>query len=114
MQVAVEVRVEPKPRAHRPKVFGRRNCHAPKDEPRAPIFDSGFEQWVPGEPAPCLQFKANAFFVTDHRDQIAWAAAAQHSDQLRQQTRCKGLSPNIQIDVGSHRNGFYSSETTWR
>jgi hypothetical protein len=114
MQVAVEVRVEPKPRAHWPNVFGHRNGSAPKDEPRAPVFDSGFEQWVPGKPAPCLQFKSKAFFVTDNRDQIARAAAAQHSDQLRQQTRCKGLWPNIQIDVSSHRNGFYSSETTWR
>ena len=105
MQVAVEIRVEPKPRAHRPIVFGQhRNSPAPEDPPRAPVFDRGFEQWIPGEPAPRFQFRANAFFVTDHRDQIARVAAAQHSDQLWQQARRKGLSPNIEIDVSSHRN----------
>src|SRR5713101_8679874 len=104
MQVTVEIRVEPKPRAHRPIVFGHRNSPAPKDEPRAPVFDGAFEQWIPGEPAPCFQFRANALFVTDNRDQIAWVAAAQHSEQLWQQTRREGLSPNIQIDVDSHHN----------
>ena len=41
------------------------------------VLDRRLEQWVPGEPAPCFQFKANAFFVSNNRDQIAWAAAAQ-------------------------------------
>src|SRR5260370_3951842 len=104
MQVTVEVRVEPKPRTHRRIVFRRRNSPAPKDEPRAPIFQTGFEQWVPGEPAPRFQFRANTFFITDDRDQIARVTAAQHSDQLWQQTRREGLSPNIQIDVDSHHN----------
>src|SRR5260370_33370168 len=104
MQVAVEVRVEPKPRTERTIVFGRRNCPAPKDEPRAPILDRRFEQWVPRKPAPRLQFRADAFFITDNRDQIAWVAAAHHSDQLWQQTRRESLAPTIQIDVSSHHN----------
>jgi hypothetical protein len=112
MQVAVEVRVEPKPRAHGPIVFGHRNGPAPKDEPRAPVFDRRFEQWVSGEPTPCFQFKAKAFVVTDNRNQVAWVALSQHSDQLRQQTGREGLSPDIQIHIGSHRNEFYSSEST--
>jgi hypothetical protein len=104
MQVTVKIRIEPKPRAHRPIVYGPRNSPAPKDEPQAPVFDRRFDQWVPGESAPCFQFKGNAFFITDNRDQIARVAAAQHTDQLRQQAGRKGLSPNIEIDVGSHRN----------
>jgi len=106
MQVTVEVRVKPKPRTHRPIVVGRRHCPAPKDEPLAPILDGRFEQWIAGEPAPCFQFGANVFPVTDNRDQIARVAAAQHSDQLWQQARRKDLLPNIEIEVGSHRNEF--------
>ncbi len=104
MQVTIEVRVEPKPRTHRPIVFRRRNGPAPKDGPHAPVFNCRFEQWVPGEPAPYFQFRAEALFVANNRDQIARVAAAQHCDQLWQQTRRKGLSSNIQIDVSSHHS----------
>jgi hypothetical protein len=71
MQVTVEIRVEPKPRTHRPIVFGQRNSTAPKDEPHAPVFDRRFEQWISGEAAPCFQFSANVFTIADNRDQIA-------------------------------------------
>jgi hypothetical protein len=47
---------------------------------------------------------ANTFFVTDNRDQIARPAAAQGSNQLRQEAGCEGLSSDIQIDVSRHRN----------
>jgi hypothetical protein len=43
-----------------------------------------------------------ALLVTHYRDQVAGPAAAQHSDQLRQQTGGNRLSPNIQIDVRLH------------
>ncbi len=55
---------------------------------------------------------SNALVVTDKRDQIARPAAAQHSDQLRQQARRESLSPNIQLEVSPHRNAlFYRSES---
>jgi len=103
-QVAVEIRVEPKPRAHRPIIFGRqRNRTAPEDPTRATLLQGGFQQWIPGEAAPRFQLRANAFFVTDNRDQITRAAATERGDQLGQQTRCKRLSPNIEIDVSFHQ-----------
>jgi hypothetical protein len=87
MQVTVEIRIEPKPRAHGPIVCGRcRKSSAPEDPPRAAIFNGGFEQRVSGESAPGLQLRANAFFVTENRDQIAGAASAQDLDQLQQET----------------------------
>src|SRR5437879_5004201 len=109
MQVTVEIGVEPKPRAYRPIVFCRsprrhRNSPAPEDPPRAAFFDRSLQQWISGEPAPCFQLRSDALFVTDHSDQIARLAAAQHSEQLRQEARRKGLSPNIQIDVSPHWN----------
>src|SRR5215471_18442420 len=106
MQVAVEIRVEPKPRAHRPTSFGRQSSGAAsKDEPRPPIFDCGFEQWIPGEPTPRFQFWADAFFVAEKGNQIARLATVQHSDQLRQKTRGESLMPDIQLEVCPHRHG---------
>jgi hypothetical protein len=63
-----------------------------------------FEKGIPGEPAPGFQFRSNALFVTDHRDQIARLAATQHSNQFGQKTRREGLAPYIQVDVGPHWN----------
>src|ERR1700693_4341396 len=107
MQVAVEIRVEPRPRAHRTPVFCRytgrnRNSPVAKNPARSAVFNRCFEEWIPGEPAPRFQLASNARFVTDHRDQISRAAAAQHSDQLRQEAGCESLSPDFQIDVSPH------------
>ena len=55
MQISVKIRVEPKPRAHRPIVFEHQEQPRTEGASRArPIFDRGFEQWVPSEPAPCF------------------------------------------------------------
>src|SRR5438132_244046 len=112
-QVTIEIRVEPNPRPHRPSVFGRhRNTPTAENPACTAFFDSSFQQWVPGEPAPRFQLRSNALFVTDYRDQIARPAAAQHRDQLRQEARCESLSPDIEIDVSLHRIGaFYSSDS---
>src|ERR1700751_6422975 len=98
MHVTVEIRVEPKSRAHRPIFFWRdagrrRNRPATEDPPRSASFCRCFDKWIPGEPAPGFQFQSNALFVTDHRDQIARLAAAQHSNQFEQKTRSESLSP---------------------
>src|SRR5262249_973076 len=116
MKVTVEIRIEPKARAHRTIVSGRRwNSSAPEDPSLASIFDCGFEQRIPGEPAPRFQLRADAFFVTDYRDQIARPAAAQHREQLRQEARSKRLSPYIQINVSLHRIGeFYRPQKARR
>ena len=109
MQVTVEIRVEPKPRAHRPIVFGfvwagaatapQRKTHRVRPFSTV-VSSSGF----PVNRHHVSNSGPNALFVTDHRDQIARPAAAQHSNQLRQEARREGLSPNIQIDVSPHRN----------
>ena len=104
MQVAIEIRVEPKPRAYRPIVSVRfRNGSAAEDPPRAAIFIRDLQQRIPGEPAPRFKLRSNARVVTDNRNQIARPASAQDGDQLRQQTRGEILSPNIQIEISPHR-----------
>jgi hypothetical protein len=80
------------------------NSPAPKDPARTALFDRSFQKWVPGESAPRFQLRSNARFVTDKSDQVARPPAAQHSDQLRQEVGCEGLSLDIQIDVSPHRN----------
>src|SRR6266404_4362034 len=108
MQVTVEIRVEPKPRAHRAAVFvfvlGSCNSPVSEDPACAAVFNRCFEECVPGEPAPRFQLRSNALFVTEQRDQITRPASAQHSEQLRQEARCESLSPNVQLDVSPHRN----------
>src|SRR6202030_2234408 len=115
MQVTVEIRVEPQPRAYWPIVFWRypgrhRNSPVAEDPACAAVYNRSFEECIPGEPAPRFQLRANAFVVTDKLDQISWPPAAQHSDQLWQQTRRKSLSTNIQLEISPHRNAlFYRS-----
>jgi hypothetical protein len=109
MQVTVEIRIEPKPRAHRPIVFcwysgRRRNNPAPEDPPRTAVFERSLQQWISCEPAPRFQLRSNALFVADYPDQIARPASSQHSDQLLQKAGRKGLAPDIEIDVSPHRN----------
>jgi hypothetical protein len=90
-----------------------RNSPVSEDPARAAVFDRCFEKRIPGEPAPRFQLRSNALFVTDKRDQIAGLAAAQHSNQLWQQTRRKCLSTNIQLEISPHRNAsFYRFEST--
>jgi hypothetical protein len=79
-----------------------------ENPPRTAFFDRWFQQRIPGEPAPRFQLRSDAFFVTDHRDQIAPPAAAQHSDQLRQEAGRERFPPDIQIDVSLHRIGWIS------
>src|SRR5258708_4028756 len=86
-------------------VFGtRRNRPAPENPPPTAFFDASLHQWIPGESAPRFQLRSKALFVTDNRDQIARAAAAQHGDQLRQEARRERLPPDIQIEVSLHRS----------
>src|ERR1700693_2918093 len=103
MQVAVEIRVEPKPRAHRTiLVSGYCNRPVAEDPAITAVVNRCFEECVPGEAAPGFQLASNARFVADHRDQISRSAAAQHGDQLRQEAGCESLSPDIQINVSPH------------
>jgi hypothetical protein len=83
----------------------QRNRPTTENPPRPTFFDGALQQWIPGEAAPRFQLRANARFVTDHRDQIARTAATQHTDQLRQETGGESLSRDIQVDVSFHRIG---------
>src|ERR1043166_264507 len=106
MQVTVEIRVEPKPRTHWPSVFNTYRSRSTTEHPSHPaLFDCRLYECVSSKPAPCFQFWSNTLVLTDHRDQITLAAAAQHSDQLRQQAGGESLSPNFQIDVSLHFQG---------
>src|ERR1043166_2325559 len=111
MQVTVEIRVEPKPRTHWPSVFNTYRSRSTTEHPSHPaLFDCRLYECVSSKPAPCFQFWSNTLVLTDHRDQITVAAAAQHSDQLRQQAGGESLSPNFQIDVSLHfQDGFAQS-----
>src|SRR5262249_15406560 len=113
-QVTVEIRVQPKPRAHRAIVLGRQRYRpATENPPRTAFFERSLEQAIPGESAPGFQLRSEALFITDYGDQIARPAAVQHSDQLRQEPRRESLSSNIQIDVSLHRIGAsYSVQKT--
>jgi hypothetical protein len=107
MQVTVEIRVEPQPRAYWPIVFRRYPCRhrdspVAEDPARATVYNRFFEECIPGEPAPCFQLRANAFVVTNKRDQFSWTAAVQHSDQVWQKTRRKSLSANVLLEISPH------------
>ena len=111
MQVTVEIRVEPKPRSYWPIFFRHLdrwgNRPVAEDPASSAVFNGCFKECVPGKATPGSEIRSNARIVTDHRDQIARPAAAQHRDQLLEEAGGKGLSPDIQLDVGPHRNGLH-------
>src|SRR4029077_17030536 len=107
-EVAVEIRVQPKPRTHWAIVFfrypgGDRHRPIAVDSPRAVVFNRCFEECIPGEPAPRFELGSNAVVITYHSDQIARPTAAQDGNQLWQQTRRKSLAPDVEINASPPR-----------
>jgi hypothetical protein len=105
MQVAIEIRVEPKARADRAKgVSIRRSLSAPDHPPRAVRLDSRIDQCVPREAAPSLKVGAEPPFAANDRKEIARATSAQRTDKLGQQAGGKRFNAGIELDIrfGSH------------
>ena len=110
MQVAVEVRKEPKPRADRAIDVGAgRSLPAPDHSTCVAVLDILIDQRVARETAPGFQVSAKACFAACDGHKIAGNTSTQCSDKLREQARCERLSPNIQVNVGLLRKAtlFY-------
>src|SRR5690349_16375101 len=101
----MKIGVKPKARAEGPSVFGRDRSSATTENPAvAAIVRGSLEQWIAGESAPGFQRRSNGPVIGRDCDQIAGPAAAQDSDQVRQDARGERLTPNVEVDVSPHRN----------
>src|ERR1700730_17056320 len=100
MQVAVEIRIEPKTRADRAIGVGiHRSLPAPDHPPHAAPLDSRIDQGVVREAAPKLEVGAEILFVANDRQEIAWATSAQCSNKLGQQAAGKRFNASVELDV---------------
>jgi hypothetical protein len=105
MQVAVEVRVEPKPRADWALGVGVRWSLAVPDHPaRAASFDIRIDQCVVRETAPGFQVLAKASFAASDSHEIPGITSAQCSDKLGKQAGGKCSLAGIDFDFrfGTH------------
>jgi hypothetical protein len=100
VQVAVEIRVEPKARADRAIGVGiRRDLPAPDHPPRSARLDGRIDQGVARKAAPSLKVSAKTPFAANDRQEIARATSAQRSNQLRQQAGGKRFNACVELDV---------------
>ena len=108
MQVTVEVRVEPKPRAERTGDFGRRltigfgRRFAASDNPSiAILLDAGVNQSIAGETTPSLEVGTERAIGTDDRQEIAYVSGAQRGYQFYKQAGCECFTARVELDVGA-------------
>src|SRR4029077_4862006 len=100
MQVAVEIRVEPKTRADRAiGVRIRRSLSAPDHPPDTARIDGRIDQGVAREAAPNLEVGAEIRFAANDGKEIARATSAQRSNKLGQQAGGERFSASVQLDV---------------
>ena len=91
----------------------------PEHPAGAASLDSNVDQTVAREATPCFEFGADAWIATDHGDEVAFAAAAQRSDQIRQEARGKCLGAGIEFNVRARSHAEYysfclrKSKTVW-
>ena len=100
MQVAVEIRVEPKTRADRAIGAGiRRSLSAADHPPHAASLDGRIDQGVAREAAPSLKVGAETPLAANYGQEIARATSTQRSDKLGQQAGCKRFNTGVELDV---------------
>jgi uncharacterized protein YggU (UPF0235/DUF167 family) len=100
MQVAVEIRVEPKARANRTTGVGiRRSLSVPDYPPRSTRLDGRIDQGVAREATPSLKIGGQARFTTDDGQEIARARSAERTNKLGQQAGRKRFNADFELDI---------------
>jgi hypothetical protein len=104
LQIAVEIRVEPKPRADSPVGLGlRRSLAASDDMPEPARVRDRADQGVAGEPAPHLEIGSEARIAAHDRKRLPVAAFAERRDQPGKQAVGEGHVADVDLEVGFHR-----------
>ena len=100
MQIAVEIRVEPKARTDRALGVGiRRSLPAPDHPPCAVRLDSRIDQGVARKAAPSFKVGAESPFATNDREKIARTASAQRTNKLGEQAGGKRFKAGVELDI---------------
>jgi hypothetical protein len=100
MQVAVEIRVEPKARTDRAIGVGiRRSLPAPDHPPCAVQLDSHINQGVARKAAPSFKVSAERPFATCYRQEIARTTSAQRTNQFDRQAGGKRFMAGVKLDI---------------
>ena len=114
-QIAVEIRVQPKPRAK----GARRLLSAPRyrlqwrlttsDHPTiAALLESDFDQTIAGKATPSLEFGTNRAIGTNDCHEVARAHTTQRGNQLYKEAGRKRLSARVELDIGSRASATLS------
>jgi hypothetical protein len=100
MQVAVEIRVQPKAGTDRAGGLGiGRSWPAPDHPPRSGKLDSPIDQRIVGKAAPSFKVSAERFFATNDRKQIARTTSAQRTNKLGEKAGRKGFTAGVELDL---------------
>src|SRR6516165_8007164 len=106
MQVAVEICVEPKPRADRAIGVGvYRSLPAPDHPARVARLDARIHQRVACEAAPNFEVRAETRFAASDTHEIAGAASAKRSNKPGKQAGSERFSAGVDLDF---RFGSYT------
>jgi hypothetical protein len=99
MQVAVEIRVEPKARTDRAIDVGiRQSLPAPDHPPCAVQLDSRIDQGIARKAAPSFKVCAESPFATNDRQEIARTTSAQRTNKLGEQAGGKRFTAGVELD----------------
>jgi hypothetical protein len=100
MQVAIEIRIQPKAGTDRACGVGIRGSLPAPDNPSCAIrLDNRIDQRIAGKAAPSFKLGAESFFTANYRQEIARTTSPQRTHELGEQARGKGLTPGVQLDV---------------
>ena len=100
MQVAIEIRIQPKARSDRACGVGSRGSLPAPDNPSCAIrLDNRIDQRVAGKAAPSFKLGAESFFTANYRQEIARTTSPQRANELGEKARGKRLTPGVQLDI---------------
>jgi hypothetical protein len=100
MQVAIEIRIQPKAGTDRACGVGICGSLPAPDNPSCAIrLDNRIDQRIAGKAAPSFKLGAESFLTAKDRQKIARTTSPQRTNKLGEKARGKGLTPGVQLDI---------------
>jgi hypothetical protein len=100
MQVAIEIRIQPKARTDWACGIGICGSLPAPDNPSCAIrLDNRIDQRIAGKATPSFKLGAESFFTANYRQEVARTTSPQRTNELGEKARGKGLMPGIQLNI---------------
>jgi hypothetical protein len=100
MQVAVEIRIQPKAGTDRACGIGiRRSLPAPDYPSRAIRLDNRIDQGIAGKATPSFKVGAESFLIANYRQEITRTTSPQRTNKRGEKAGRKGFTPGVELDI---------------